>query len=155
MTTRVYPWLRGLLLVTFVVGLVPVASAQTTGVRAGVSVNPDQFFVGGHVETDALVDRVHLRPNAEIGFGDNVTTVALNIEAVYKVPLQRTQWTFYAGGGPGVNFYNFENAGSDTRAGLNLLGGLEHEGGFFFEVKAGAWDSPDVKFTAGYSFRRR
>jgi hypothetical protein len=154
--TRPYIWVRGLLLAACIVGVAPVASAQTAGVRAGVSVDPDQFFVGGHVETDALFDRIHLRPNAEIGFGDNVTTVALNIEAVYKVPLQRTEWTFYAGGGPGVNFYNFDGGrGSETEAGLNLLAGLEHNRGFFFEVKGGAWDSPDLKFTAGYSFRRR
>jgi hypothetical protein len=155
MIMRASSWIRVGLLVACVAGVVPAASAQTAGVRAGVSVDPDQFFVGGHVETERLVDRVYLRPNVEVGFGDDLTTIALNIEAVYKIPLDRTQWTFYAGGGPGVNFYRFDGGGSNSQAGLNLLAGLEHDRGFFFEVKGGAWDSPDLKFTAGYAFRRR
>jgi hypothetical protein len=136
-------------------GLASPARAQDVGVRGGASVNPDQFYVGGHVETPAIVDRVHLRPNLEIGFGDNVTLVGVNIEAVYKYPLRRSPWVVYGGGGPAINYYNFDNnRGSDTRGGMNFVGGLEHERGLFFEVKVGAWDSPDLKFGVGYVFGR-
>jgi hypothetical protein len=106
-----------------------------------------------HVETPAIVDRVHLRPNLEIGFGDDVTLVGVNVEAVYKYPLRRSPWVVYGGGGPAINYYNFDNdRGSDTRGGMNFVGGLEHDRGLFFEVKVGAWDSPDLKFGVGYNF---
>jgi hypothetical protein len=129
------------------------AAQQGPGARAGVSVNPDQFYIGGHYDTGEIVDRVHLRPNIELGFGDDVTTVAFNIEALYMTPLPRSPWTFYAGGGPGVNVYDFDN-GSDTEAGLNVLAGLQHDNGFFFEVKGGLFDSPDMKIGVGYTWKR-
>jgi hypothetical protein len=131
----------------------PSASAQDAGVRAGVSVNPDQFYLGGHFDT-SVVDRFHFRPNVEFGFGDDVTTTAINLEFVYKWPLRRSPWTIYAGGGPAINIYNFDEH-TDSEGGFNFLGGLEHDKGFFFEFKAGAWDSPDLKIGAGYTFRLR
>ena len=65
------------------------AYAQThVGVRAGVSADPDQFFFGGHIETEPLLERLSFRPNAEIGIGDDTTTIALNLEFVYSIPLE-------------------------------------------------------------------
>lgn len=129
------------------------ASAQAFGVRSGLSVNPDQFYLGGHFDTGPIVDRVHLRPNLELGIGDDVTTVAVNIEAVYQWPLSRSPWTLYGGGGPAINFYDFDG-GSETEPGFNLVGGLQHDNGFFFEVKGGLADSPDLKVGIGYTFSR-
>ena len=138
----------------FVAAFATTAFAQQgPGARAGISVNPDQFYIGGHYDTGEIVDRLHLRPNVEIGFGDDVTTFALNIEALYLTPLPRSPWTFYAGGGPGVNVYDFDN-GSDTEAGLNVLAGLQHDNGLFFEVKGGLFDSPDLKVGVGYTWKR-
>ena len=138
------------------VGASSPASAQgmRVGVRAGASVDPDQFYFGGHVETPAIVDRIHLRPNLEIGVGDDQTLIGVNIEAVYKYPLHRSLWVLYGGGGPAINYYDFDNDGSDTRGGLNFVGGLEHDRGLFFEVKVGAWESADLKFGVGYNFGR-
>jgi hypothetical protein len=130
------------------------AFAQGPGVRAGVSVNPDQFYFGGHYETDELIDQLYLRPNVEVGLGDDVKTLALNIEAIYKIPLKKQRgMTFYAGGGPAINYYNFDEDSSDTKGGLNLLAGLEFNDRFFLEVKAGLVDSPDLKVGIGYTFR--
>ena len=133
--------------------LVVVASpaAGQAGVRGGVSVNPDQFYVGGHYETGALVDRLHFKPNLEVGVGDDITHVGFNFEFVYKFDTQ-TPWTLYAGGGPALNLYSF-NDQSDTEPGFNLLFGAEAPRGLFFEVKIGALDSPDVKFGVGWTFR--
>ena len=128
------------------------ASAQTFGVRAGASVDPDQFYFGGHVETDPLAEHIRFRPNVEIGVGNDLTTVAVNLELVYKAPIRRQPWSVYAGGGPAINFYDTEND-SETEGGLNILAGLEHDGGLFFEVKFGLIDSPDVKFGVGYAFK--
>lgn len=128
-----------------------VAAAQGPGVRAGASVDPDQFYLGGHYESNALVDKLHFRPNAEIGWGDDITTVGLNFEFVYKQPVSNL-WSLYAGAGPAVNIYSF-NDDSDAEGGLNFLFGAETDRGLFFELKLGAIDSPDVKFGVGYTWR--
>ena len=129
------------------------AAAQAPGVRAGISIDPDQFYVGGHYETGPLVDRLHFKPNLELGFGDDVTHFGINFEFVYKI-LTRREWTLYAGGGPAINFYSFDDIDdSDTEPGFNALFGAEAANGLFFEVKLGAIDSPDVKFGVGWTFR--
>ena len=128
------------------------ASAQDLGVRAGASVDPDQFYFGGHYESRPLVDQLHFRPNLELGVGDDTTTLALNFEFVYKLPIDGSPWSLYAGGGPAVNFYSF-NDNSSTEGGLNVLFGAETAQGLFFELKLGALDSPDLKFGVGYTWR--
>jgi hypothetical protein len=131
---------------------VPVA-AQAPGVRAGISVDPDQFFLGGHYETGPLVDRLHFKPNLEVGFGDDITHVGVNFEFVYKI-LTRDEWTLYAGGGPAINYYSFDGRDDgETEPGFNAIFGAETSRGLFFEVKLGAPDSPDLKFTVGWTFR--
>ncbi len=132
-------------------------TAQAPGVRGGVSVDPDQFYLGGHYETGPLVDRLHFKPNLEAGFGDNLTLIALNFEFAYKFPT-RNQWRLYAGGGPAINIYSFDDdfrRGDDTDAepGFNVLFGAETIRGLFFELKLGAIDSPDLKFGVGWTFR--
>ena len=130
------------------------ARAQGPGVRAGVSVDPDQFYFGGHYETGELLDQLYLRPNLEVGVGDHVTTVAATIEAIYKIPVKnRRGMSFYFGGGPAINWYDTDD-NSDAEAGFNLLGGLEFNERFFFEVKGGLADSPNLKIGIGYTFRK-
>lgn len=127
------------------------AWAQDPGIRAGVSVEPDQLYFGGHLETSALVDRLHFRPNVEVGFDDDLTTLAANMEFVYKFP-RRGGWGLYAGAGPALNIYMF-NDQSDSEAGVNFLVGVEQRRGLFFEFKVGAIDSPDFKLGVGWTFR--
>lgn len=135
--------------------LVPAAaSAQVApGVRAGLSIDPDQFYVGGHIETDPLVERLVFRPNVEVGFGDDVTLAAFNFEFVWKFAPRRSPWGFYAGGGPAINLYQRDGPDDDTEAGFNILAGLENRRGLFFEFKLGVADSPDFKFGVGFTFR--
>jgi len=129
------------------------AAAQDGGLRAGLSVDPDQFFFGGHLETSPLVDRLYFRPNVEVGFGDDLTLIGANMEFVYKFS-NRRGWGLYAGGGPALNIYMVDEADdSDTDAGLNLLVGVENTRGLFFEFKMGVVDSPDFKFGVGWTFR--
>jgi hypothetical protein len=147
--------LRYFLALLSVAASASIAEAQGPGIRGGVSVDPDQFYFGGHYETGALVDRLHFKPNIEAGLGDDLTTIALNFEFVYKFP-QRSGWQIYAGGGPAVNFYSFDNGGNDndseTEPGLNFLIGVEQNSGLFFEFKIGVVDSPELKFGVGWSF---
>jgi hypothetical protein len=140
------------LLALLVVSAAPVA-AQDAGIRGGISVDPDQFYFGGHIETSALVDRLHFRPNVEIGFGEDLMLIAANMEFVYKFP-SRSGWGLYAGGGPALNIYSFDDVDeSETEGGFNILIGAEQSRGLFFEFKIGAIDSPDFKFGVGWTFR--
>jgi len=145
--------LQVLILAAGVVLLASPAFAQAhAGVRAGVSSDPDQFFFGGHIETKPLIPKVTFRPNAEIGVGDNVTTIALNFEFVYSIPIERQPWRVYLGGGPAMNIYNFDGD-SDIRGGFNFVVGVQHDKGLFGEIKVGAIDSPSFKFAVGYAFK--
>lgn len=129
------------------------ASAQSAGVRAGVSAEPDQFFFGGHIETPPVADHLHFRPSAEVGVGHELTFVGFNFEFAYKFPTSRP-WGLYAGGGPALNLI-YTEAKDHAEGGLNLMVGVEHSQGFFAEFKVGMLDSPDVKLGVGYVLRRR
>lgn len=149
-------WVSG---VSFLLGVVLFSSApalaQDPGVRGGISVDPDQFYFGGHLETSPLIDRLYFRPNVEVGFGDDLTLLAANMEFVYKFSINRA-WNLYAGGGPALNVYMFDGEGdndSETEAGVNVLVGVEQSNGLFFEFKIGVVDSPDFKFGVGYTWR--
>jgi hypothetical protein len=77
------------------------AAAQRVGLRAGLSVDPDQFYFGVHAESGPVIDLVRFRPNVEAGFGGNLTVVAFNGEFVYPFEL-RNGTRLYAGGGPAL-----------------------------------------------------
>ncbi len=136
----------------FTVAATPAQAQQVrAGVQGGASVDPDQGFFGGHVETSPLVDRVRFRPGVDIGFGDDVTLVGINLDFTYAFTANRP-WNIYAGGGPAINWYNYEND-SEAEAGFNFLVGAKSRDGLFFEIKIGVMDSPDLKFGVGYTFR--
>jgi hypothetical protein len=153
-----YPFLLAILML----GLLSagVFAQGGAGLRGGVSIDPEQAFIGAHFDAGPLVDRLWFRPNLELGFGDNRTTVALNGEFAYWLALADTDWRLYAGAGPSIIIYRFDSdfrprMADRTRArgGLNFLVGMGHPGGFFGELKVGAIDSPRVKLTVGYTFR--
>lgn len=129
------------------------ASAQEIGVRAGASANPDQFYFGAHGETPALIDRLHFRPNIELGVGNDLTLVAFNIEFAYHLPTGRN-WYTYVGAGPALNMIRFRG-NTNSEGGFNLLLGVQHNSGLFAEIKAGLADSPDFKVGVGYAVRLR
>ena len=132
------------------------AQQKGTGVRAGVSGDPNQFYFGAHFDTGPIYERLSFRPNAEIGVGEDVTLVSGNFEFVYWWPVRRHPWSIYAGGGPAVNLFRFSDArggGSEVEPGFNILIGAAHERGLFVELKLGFIDSPAVKFGVGYTWK--
>jgi len=133
-------------------GIAARAEAQTYGLRAGVSGDPDQFYAGVHYETAPLLERLRFRPNFELGVGDDTTLMAFNIEFAYKVPFDRKPWGLYFGGGPAL-LVGHANDDTDAGGGFNVLVGLEHRGGLFTEFKVGGGDSAGIKFCVGYVLR--
>ena len=136
-----------------------MAQGRQFGVRGGVSADPDQFFVGGHYETRPIVDKLTFKPNLELGFDDESVLAAINFEFAYTIPIERKPFSVYFGGGPAVNIFNRTGGGGGegdedhVGPGFNFLLGLQLNQGLFFEIKLGVVDSPDFKFTVGYSFR--
>jgi hypothetical protein len=126
------------------------AGAQTFGVRVGASADPDQFVLGGHFETEPIVERITFRPNIELGLGNGLTVTCFNFELAYKFDSSRP-WHVYAGGGPALVLINSERR-DHAEGGFNILLGIEHRAGLFGEIKAGALDSPDFKILIGYVF---
>lgn len=141
----------------------PAAVAQShAGARAGVSVGPDQFYFGGHLDRGPLVERLWFRPNLEIGLGSG-TLIALNVEFVYRFPVrERPPLELYVGAGPALNIFTahrdrdsrrFGERDTEVGGGFNILVGAAHREGLFMELKVAALDSPELKFGVGYSFR--
>lgn len=132
------------------------------GARVGVTSDPEQVHFGAHFNLGEIADRVRFQPNVEVGIGDDVTLVAINPEAMFLFTTE-SLWVPYAGGGIGLNFYNWDSKSglpsggdSDFEVGLNLLAGLERQLSpgldCFFEMKFGVGDSPDVKLTTGLTW---
>jgi hypothetical protein len=129
----------------------PAQAQARPGIQGGVSLDPDQVYFGGHIETAPLVDRLRFRPNVDIGLGDDITLIAFNFEFTYTFPSNRP-WNLYAGAGPAINWYD-SDFGSNTEGGFNILIGAKQRDRMFFEMKIGVADSPDLKFGVGYTFR--
>jgi hypothetical protein len=134
------------------------AAAQRVGLRAGLSVDPDQFYFGVHAESGPVIDLVRFRPNVEAGFGGNLTVVAFNGEFVYPFEL-RNGTRLYAGGGPALVVISRDRFGpppgvdtTNVEPGFNFLLGVLFLGDYFAELKLGAIDSPDVRIGFGYTF---
>jgi len=145
----------GLFFLLGIVAFSTPATAQDAGLRGGLSIDPDQFYFGGHIETSPLLDRLHFRPNVEVGIGDDLTVISGNLEFAYKFTTRRP-WNLYVGAGPALNVFMFDGAGdndTETEAGFNALVGVESSRGLFFEFKVGAIDSPEFKFGVGYTWR--
>lgn len=145
----------------FALASVPAAAQTAWGPRGGITFDPDQVHIGLHVDTGELFPDGHFVPNVEVGFGDDLTVVALNPELVYRFRQRSSApWGFYIGGGLGINFVSWDEDdfpsrgdNSDTDLGLNVLGGMSRRlsGGntLFLELKLGVADSPDAKVTIG------
>jgi hypothetical protein len=136
----------------------PAAAQTRIGIRAGASGDPDQFVFGMHVDTSPLIEHLTFRPNVEVGVGDNLTLIGLNVEFAYWVPIRNSRWQVYFPVGPAANIYSFDDGPgrrSDTsvEGGFNIGVGVQHGRGLFTEFKVGVIDSPDVKIVVGWVFR--
>jgi hypothetical protein len=128
------------------------------GIRAGASVDPDQFHFGGHFISDPIVSNLSFRPNLEVGVGNDITSICANLEFAFRIPVPKSQLSAYIGAGPALNVYRhgesrIQPSHTNTGGGFNLLFGLEHREGLFGELKVGTIDSPEVKITVGFTFR--
>lgn len=161
--------LKRLLVLCALGALVPLAAqaggpvGTTYGFRAGFSTSPDQLVLGGQMTVGEVAPSLSFDPNVELGFGDNTTIIAFNLDMHYHFDLSRSSWRPYVGAGAGVNFIQFDvppGSGADNSetkvAGSFIFGaGVPTKSGnrFFTELKFGLGDwAPDFKMLVGYNF---
>jgi len=129
------------------------------GPRVGYTINPDQVHFGGHIDFGDLAGNLMMLPNLEVGFGDDLTTIAPSFELDYRFRSDWGAWTPYLGGGMGPVFYSAKHGGGSTsKLGIYLQFGIgrgssgSNTGHFFLEGKLGLADAPDGKVTVGWTF---
>ncbi len=139
------------------------------GVRAGAGLDPELLMFGVHSQLGPIFHRdVLFRPNAEFDFGEVTDLIALNLEAVYRLPVVSRQaaWLPYMGAGPAFTFLHqsfqttqgqgrdidFGNFDFDT--GFNILAGVQFRRGTFFEIKTSLYSrpAPTLRLIVGYNF---
>ena len=142
---------------------------RRAGVRAGAALDPELILFGAHAQVGPFFHRdVSFRPNAEFAFGEVTDLIALNLEAIYRLPIlpRQGRWSAYIGAGPGFTFLhqNFERQAGEGRnidfgnfdfdTGFNILTGVQFRGGTFFEVKSSVYSrpAPSLRLIFGYNF---
>lgn len=133
--------------------ITPHANAQGVGFQGGVTVDPEQVFIGTHFETGELYQNFRFRPGVDGGFGGDFSLATLNIEFLYHIQVGRT-WSVYQGGGPAVIFLR-QNDRTSTHAGTFFTFGFAHENGFFTDFKLGTGTAPTLKFGVGFTVRKK
>jgi hypothetical protein len=138
------------------------------GVRAGAALDPELFMFGVHSQIGPIFSRnVFFRPSAEFAFGEVTDLIALNLEAIYRLPISARgkTWSAYFGAGPALTFLhqNFERSQGQGRdidfgnfdydTGFNLLAGIQKRH-TFFEMKTSlyAQPAPTLRLILGYNF---
>jgi len=130
------------------------AEAQGVGFQGGVSVDPEQVFVGTHLETGELFRGFRFRPGIDGGFGGDFSLATINIEFLYHFEVGRSGWSLYQGGGPGVVLLR-RNDNTSVHAGTFVTFGFAHENGFFTDFKLGNGTLPTLKFAVGFTVRKK
>lgn len=137
---------------TVIVALLLSAAATPAfaglGFHVGGAFDPDMFLVGVRFRSHPIEQNFYIVPNAEVGFGDNVTMVAGNLDGQYRFNTD-SKYAPYAGAGISINWFDFDG-GSDTEFGGCILGGIALNEKWFFEAKIGLGDVPDVKLIVGF-----
>ena len=123
---------------------------------------------GVHTQVGPIFSRnVFFRPSAEFAFGEVTDLIALNLEAIYRLPISargRT-WSAYFGAGPALTFLhqsfertqgqgrNIDFGNFDYDTGFNLLAGIQRRH-TFFEMKTSlyAQPAPTLRLILGYNF---
>jgi hypothetical protein len=125
------------------------------GFTGGVSIDPEQGFVGVFWRTPEIGGRFHLRPGIEGGFGDDLRLATINVDFIARFPLGASGWEFIQGGGPAIVIAKFDFFGrseTDVGAGGSYVLGFAHDSGFLGEFRIGGGGNvPTLKLTAGFA----
>lgn len=149
----------GLLVSVLVIGAGATAGDspnKSYGLHGGFGLTPDQAVFGVQSEL-GRVKMARFAPSVDFGFGDNVTTIALNADVRLHISPPKSGSAIYIGGGPTLAVINPKGpVGSDTEIGLSLTGGLKVPMGannaYTLEGRLGLGDIPDFRLLIGVLF---
>ncbi len=126
------------------------------GARFGLSSEPEQVTFGAYVGLGELAPDLQLRPSVDLGFGDDLLSLILNVDFQYYPQISRPRFHPYFGGGFGAAYYDSDHFGSKTDFGLGLYLGAEKALSGYrtasLELRAGIDELPDLKITFGIGF---
>lgn len=129
------------------------------GPRVGLSIDPNQFVFGGHMDLGDPLPHLNLiLPVLEVGVGDNVTLTMVGADLLFRFTDRWGVWTPYVGSEIAFVFANAYGAHGDTDADLGLMGifgvekGIGENNRFATELKFEIIDSPSVKMLATWTF---
>jgi len=132
------------------------------GLRAGVSIAPNQVAFGGHLDLGEVVPGASLLAVAEAGLGDNRILGSVGGDLLFRLPAGWEGWSPYAGGELAFLFGRLDLPGPDNEgfSDLGLMGivGIRRElrGGnrLATEIKFGIVDAPDIKLLVVWTLAR-
>lgn len=138
--------------------LLPVAAgAQGIGFQAGAAFDPEQIYIGSHVEFAVGSNQFVIRPGVDGGFGGGWRTAAIRGDFIYRITLGATGWRIRQGLGPSVNIARSMDLDvTDVSGSWNYLIGVDNENGFFVEFKGGrarGARTPLLWIGAGFTIR--
>lgn len=146
--------------VLFLTGFSSVQAAGANfglGARAGYSSNPDQFVIGGQGVFGKVWQRVRITPSVDLGFGNDVKTIALNFDGMidlFSPPGSKV--VLYGGAGPNLAIYSPDIGDNQTELGVSLIAGMKipaiASNYYNLEARFGFGDIPDFKILFGYMF---
>jgi hypothetical protein len=120
------------------------------GIRAGMSVGPDQFLLGGQAELGPVLDASYLVPSLDLGFDDQTTVIANVDLRWYLLRLPETAIHFYGSVGPTLVLSPGTEVGLSLTAGVHIP--MKHQRRYNMELRFGFGDIPDVKIVAALMF---
>ncbi len=132
-------------------------SNYALGIKGGWSSKPDQFFIGGQGEFGKFLQSARFAPSVDIGFGDNSTLTAINLDLRwYLFPLPETGIYFYGAAGPTLAIISPDKGDSDSEIGLSLTAGakipMKGDNRYNLEFRFGIGDIPDLKIAFAILF---
>ncbi len=132
------------------------SASATVGLRGGFGLDPDQIVFGLQARLGKLAEVIKFAPSVDVGFGDNVTSVAVNTDFQIPLHIPETGIALYLGIGPTLGYFNHEKSDSDTEVGATVMGGtwlsLGGSGSYNLEARFGMGDVPEFRLLLGFYF---
>lgn len=144
---------------TMLLAAPPAWPSSAIGIRGGLGLDPDQGVVGLQGQfAGRKLKVVRIAPSVDFGFGDDVTTIAGNLDFIMLLSPPESRSAFYAGAGPTLTWWDFDNDAieADTEIGLSLLGGVRFatsgSHAYTAEFRFGIGDIPEIRILVGFLF---
>jgi hypothetical protein len=119
------------------------------GLRAGASITPDQFVLGGQFSWGKEYSIFRLVPSVDVGFGSSITTIAFNGDLIFNLKVEGSNFGFYGGAGPTILYLDADGSNSSWELGLSVVAGAHMPFKKLpptnLEFRFGVGDVPDLK----------